>query len=150
DTVVVGVDLTTSSKVESEFKDSLDKVEGIIKSRKTPGTRVVVLGIRKESFGSAVIFDETVPLESGRFGQRLETWRLRAINKWRAQRESLDPVENGSDIFGFLMRAAVIFADDPDGKKQLIVFSDMRHVGQKYNFEIAKGLAKVRIDELDA
>src|SRR5262249_4399758 len=30
DTVVVGIDLTTSFQVESEFKDSLDKVEGII------------------------------------------------------------------------------------------------------------------------
>src|SRR5262249_47137067 len=149
DTVVVGVDLTTSSQVESQFNDSLDKVEGIINGQKSPGTRVVVLGIRKESFGSPVIFDDTVPLESGRFGQRQEAWRLNAIKKWRIQKASLNPGENGSDIFGFLVRAAVIFADDPNGKKRLIVFSDMRHVGQGYNFELAKGLAKVRLDELD-
>jgi hypothetical protein len=150
DTVVVGVDLTTSSQVESEFKDSLDKVEEIIKSQKSPGTRVVVLAIRKDSFGSPIIFDDVVPLESGRFGQRLEAWRLIAIKKWRTRKASLNPGENGSDIFGFLMRAAVIFSDDPNGKKLLLVFSDMRHVGQGYNFEVAKGLAKVHIDELDA
>src|SRR5262249_48215639 len=150
DTVVVGVDLTTSSQVENEFKDSLDKVEGIINSQKSPGTRVVVLGIRKDSFGAPIIFDETVPLESGRFNQRIQAWRLGAIKKWRVQKASLNPGENRSDIFGFLVRAAVIFNDDPNGKKQLIVFSDMRHVGQGYNFEIARGLAKVRIEELDA
>jgi hypothetical protein len=150
DTVVVGIDLTTSSQVESEFKDSLDKVEAIINTQKSPGTRVVVLGITKDSFGSPIIFDDTVPLTSGRFGQRLEAWRLNAIKKWRARKEPLNPSENGSDIFGFLVRAAVVFADDPDGNKQLLVFSDMRHVGQGYNFEIAKGLAKARMDELDS
>jgi hypothetical protein len=110
----------------------------------------VVLGITKDSFGAPIIFDDTVPLESGRFGQRLEAWHMRAIKKWRAQKELLNPSENGSDIFGFLVRSAVIFADDPNGKKRLLVFSDMRHVGQGYNFESAKGLAKVRLDELDA
>jgi hypothetical protein len=150
DTVVVGIDLTTSSQVESEFKDSLDKVGEIIRDQKDPGTRIVVLGIREDSFGSPIIFDEAVPLVFGRFGQRLEEWRLRAIKKWRARKESLNPGENGSDIFGFLARAAVIFSDDPNGKSRLLVFSDMRHVGQGYNFEMARGLAKARIDELDA
>jgi len=150
DTVVVGVDLTTSSEVESEFKGSLERVEEIIRNQKSPGTRVVVLGITKDSFGSPIIFDDAVPLESGRFGQRLDAWRLRAIKKWRVRKESLNPSEDGSDIFGFLSRAALLFADDPNGKKRLLVFSDMRHVGQGYNFEIAKGLAKARINELDA
>jgi hypothetical protein len=150
DTVIVGIDLTTSSQVESEFNDSLDKVEMIINGQNSPRTRVVILGIRKDSFGSPVIFDETTPLESGRFGQRIEAWRVRAIKKWRAQKELLNPSENGSDIFGFFARAAVIFADELNANKRLLVFSDMRHVGQGYNFEIAKGLAKARLDELDA
>jgi len=66
------------------------------------------------------------------------------------RKESLKPSENGSDIFGFLSRAALIFADDPTGKKQLLLFSDMRHVGRGYNFEIAEGLARARLNELDA
>src|SRR5262249_53655793 len=36
DTVVVGVDLTTSFQVENEFKDSLNKVEAVINSQKSP------------------------------------------------------------------------------------------------------------------
>jgi hypothetical protein len=150
DTVVVGVDRSTSSDVNTESNDNLAKVEEIIRTENTPGTRIAVLGIVKDSFGSPIIFDDTVPLESGRFGQRLEEWRLRAIKKWRARKQSLSPSENGSDIFGFLSRASLIFADDPNGKKRLLVFSDMRHVGRGYNFEIAGGLAKARLKELDA
>jgi hypothetical protein len=150
DTVVVGVDRSTSSDVNTESNDNLAKVEEIIRTENTPGTRIVILGIIKDSFGSPTIFDDAVPLESGRFGQRLEEWRLHAIKKWRVRKESLTPSENGSDIFGFLSRAALVFADDPNGKKRLIVLSDMRHFGQGYNFENMNGLAKARIDELDA
>lgn len=148
DTVVIGIDLTTSA--DSEFGENLSKVEEIIKNQKTPGTRIVVLGIRADSFGAQLIFDDSMPREPGRFGQQMDAWRLRAINRWRAQKPSLKPTEKGSDIFGFLMRAAVIFADDPDGEKRLLVLSDMRHVGLGYNFELINGLAKIRLDELDS
>jgi len=47
----------------------------------------------------------------------------------RRERKSQNPSDNGSDIFGFLLRSAVIFADDPRWQEAGSLSSPiMRHV----------------------
>jgi hypothetical protein len=135
ETHIIGIDLTTSTGVHEEFKENLKKAGKIIVNTSAAGTRTVVIGISEQSFGAPVILDRTAPVDVGRFSERLNSWRLQTLKDWEAKKKTLKPTEEGSDIFGFFARASLIFADDPNGTKRLVVLSDMRQVGRGYNFE---------------
>lgn len=149
DTIVVGVDLTTSNQTHHEFPENLRTVEDIIQKLNV-GDHLMILGIESASFGSEALLDEVMPDKPGRFGERLEGWRARILRNWRTRSRTLKPRETGSDLFGFFNRAAVIFSDNPNTAKKLVVLSDMRHVGQGINFEKAEGLARIQIIDIKA
>jgi len=101
DTVAVGIDLTTSSKVESEFKNSLDKVEQIITSQKAPGTRIVVLGITKDSFGAPIILTMPCLLSPDDLASGWKSGGCALLRSGGRGRNPSIPVTTGATSSGF-------------------------------------------------
>jgi hypothetical protein len=137
ETHVLGIDRSTSAGVheEFEFRENLKTAGEVLRNISGAGSRAVVIGIHEQSFGAPVILDRTAPTDVGRFGERLSSWRLQTFKEWEIKKKTLKPIEKGTDIFGFFARVSVIFANDPNETKRLVVLSDMRQVGRGYNFE---------------
>lgn len=134
DITVVVLDLSTSA-AEEEFAANVRAVEGVIRRTSAGGARVVVIGIGARSFAGPLLFDETSPRTSGRFGEYQTAWHERVLAKWRKTAATLKPDAKESDVFGALARAAVELGAERVEKRSLVILSDMRHVGRGVNLE---------------
>lgn len=132
--MVIILDLS-SSAANAEFARNVQAVESLIRQAPAGGTRLVILGVTEVSFGTASLLTLTSPSAPGRLGEYQASWQANAVKQWRKVAGTLAPHAKGSDLFGALARAALEFAEAPQGPKHLIILSDMRQVGRGFNFE---------------
>lgn len=148
ETTVVVLDLSRSTE-PAEFARNIRAVEGLI-ARTGAGGSLTVLGIGEASFAAAPLLRESAPLNPGRFAEHLDAWHRSRVAKWRRIASELGPVASGSDLFGALARAAEEFGGDANGRRRLVVLSDMRHVGRGINLERPFGPPKPLVDRVEA
>ncbi|MBO3804352.1 MAG: hypothetical protein JTT11_10900, partial [Candidatus Brockarchaeota archaeon] len=143
--VVVGVDLTKSS--DEELAKNLQAVDSIILSLKS-GSRFIVLPITDRSFSQPAILDARLSADPGLFGERLRAEKQQVMRKWRERSKVLKADAKGSDLFGALAKASILFDESPGPKPVLILLSDMRHVGRGYNFEALTKIERALLEQV--
>jgi hypothetical protein len=114
-------------------------VEEEVLSRVPAGARVVVLGISDRNFSAPLLLDARLAGDGGLFGERLRAGQARLRDVWRERTRAL-PIPAANDVLGAFLRAAVIQEAVPGVPTDLIAVSNMRHVGNRYDFEKSGGL----------
>jgi hypothetical protein len=130
--LVVAIDLTQSVAAtgpdgKSDFQKNVEGV-GKVLAQVPAGTQLTVIGITDQSFSEPyILIRARVPDDPGYFGERLTAARSQIIRAWALKSAHLKPDFKQTDIFGALELAGQILAQQPDvGRKELVVFSDMR------------------------
>jgi hypothetical protein len=142
--LVIAIDLTRSVAAtgpdgRSDFQKNVEGVTRLL-TQVPAGSRLAIIGITDHSFAEPyILMSARVPDEPGYFGERLNAAH-RQIVRVRSERAArLTPNFKQTDIFGALELASQLFAQQPDlGRKELIVFSDMRESTPCLDFERAK------------
>lgn len=148
--LVIAIDLTKSVDVvgpdgSTEFQKNIDGVAGIL-GMVPAGAHVTVIGITGHSFAQPyILLSASVSPDAGYFGERLGGARKELVAHWRAHSATMKPEFRETDIFGVLLLASQIFAQDPGaGHKTLVLFSDMRNSTSDLNLENSRVLARSR------
>lgn len=129
DQVYVLKDLSKSGLAEdyagmSDFQKNYDAVGKVIKKLK-PGTEFNVIGITENSFGKPYfIMNGCLPSDKGAFGEKLAKAKIAMIENWKKM--EIMPVANETDLISCFSLVSCLF-DGKQGKKTLIIFSDMRN-----------------------
>jgi hypothetical protein len=145
---VIVVILDCSQSIGSdEFIRNTRAVEGVI-LRVKAGEQLGVLRLTSGSFAEPVLLRESAPEDTGRFGEYLDAWRARVIAKWRKTAAGLTPTAPGSDVFGAIARSREELGDS-QGRRRLILLSDLRHVGRGFNFEHEPGPNAAAVDRAE-
>ena len=118
---------------ESEFKKNIMAIERFIRNNISPGDGVTVIGITERSFSSPYfLLDTRVSTKKGAFGEILSREKLRILKQWKNL--DLKPNASATDILGAVNLTAILFSQRT-GKKNLIIFSDMRQCTKELNLE---------------
>jgi hypothetical protein len=139
--LVIAIDLTKSVDVvgpdgKTEFQKNIDGVTGIIE--KIPaGAHVAIIGITDHSFAQPyILLSASVSADAGYFGERLGAARNQLVGRWKARSRTLQPDSRSTDVFGALLLASQIFAENPPAnRRMLVLFSDMRNSTSVLNLE---------------
>jgi hypothetical protein len=132
-TVIAALDLTQSVALAGpdEQTDFQKNVQGITRLlAQTPvSARIIVLGITDKSFAQPyILLSARVPDDPGYFGERLQAARQQLMSMWKRRAAALQPQFRHTDIIGALLVASQVFDQAPkQSRKELVIFSDMRH-----------------------
>jgi hypothetical protein len=142
--LVIAIDLTRSVAASgpdgrSDFQKNVEGATRLL-AQIPAGSRLTVIGITDHSFAEPyILMSATVPDAPGYFGERLNAARAQLVRVWMERTAHLTPSFEQTDIFGALELASQLFAQHPDrGRKELVVFSDMRESTPCLNLERAK------------
>jgi len=142
--LVIAIDLTrsvaaTGPDCRSDFEKNVEGVTRLL-GQIPAGSRLTVIGITDHSFAEPyILMSATVPDEPGYFGERLNAARGKIVRVWTERTAHLTPSFQQTDIFGALELASQLFAQQPDvGRKELVVFSDMRESAPCLDLERVK------------
>lgn len=142
--LVIAIDLTRSVAATgpdgmSDFQKNIEGVTRLL-AQVPPGSRLTIIGITNRSFAEPyILMSAQVSVEPGYFGERLNAARGQVVHVWTKRSAHLTPSFQQTDIFGVLELASQIFAQSPDlGRKELVVFSDMRESSPCLDLERAK------------
>jgi hypothetical protein len=117
---------------ESEFQKNVRGVESYL-TNISSGEDLKVIAVTERTFSSQyVLLEGKITNKKDAFGQGAARDRLNLLNKWRGLK--LEPKASGTDLFGAMQLAEIIFGKN-SGKKKLLFFSDMAQYGQGFNFE---------------
>jgi len=117
---------------ESEFQKNVKGVEVYI-ANINPGEDLKVIGVTERTFSTQyVLLEGKITNKKDAFGQGVARDRLNLLSKWKILK--LEPNAPGTDLFGAMQLAEIMFAKN-SGNKKLIFFSDMRQYGQGFNLE---------------
>src|SRR5262249_2021988 len=117
-----------------QLKESCAATEKIIASLE-PGSRFVVIPITEKSFSERILLDAQLTKDPGLFGERVKNGKRDLMGAGGEKRKSLTASAAGTEIFGAVAKAAIIFKETPKLRPVLIFLSDMRHVARGYDFE---------------
>jgi len=121
---------------QTEFQKNIKGVEDFIRNHISPGDSVKVMAITESTFSRPyVLIDTRISDQKGQFGERLAQEKLRLLKSWNEL--NLKPSAEATDVLGALSLAAILFPQTAD-KKNLIIFSDMRHCAVDINLEKQK------------
>lgn len=144
--LVIAVDLTRSVAVvgpdgESDFQKNIDGVTRIF-AEIPAGAHVTVIGITNRSFAQPyILMSASVSHDPGYFGERLTSARNTLVSHWEASSGILSPYFRSTDIFGVLLLASQILAqDNAASRKVLVLFSDMRNSSPRSDLENPQAL----------
>lgn len=142
--LVVAIDLTRSVAAtgpdgRSDFEKNVEGVSRLL-AHIPAGSRLTVIGITDHSFAEPyILMSARVPDEPGYFGERLNAARSQVVRVWMERAARLTPNFQQTDIFGALELASQLIAQQPGaGRKELVVFSDMRESTPCLDLERAK------------
>jgi hypothetical protein len=142
--LVIAIDLTRSVAAtgpdgQSDFQKNIEGVTRLL-AQIPAGSRLTVIGITDHSFAEPyILMSARIPDEPGYFGERLNGARGQIVRVWTERSAHLTPSFHETDIFGALELASQLFAQQPDlGRKELVVFSDMRESAPCLDFERVK------------
>ena len=142
--LVIAIDLTRSVAAtgpdgQSDFQKNVEGVTRLL-AQIPPGTRLTVIGITDHSFAEPyILMSARVPDNPGYFGERLNSAHGQIVRVWTERATHLTPSFEQTDIFGALELASQLLAHQPDpGRKELLVFSDMRESARCLDLERAK------------
>lgn len=120
----------------TEFQKNLKGVEDFFRDHISPGDSIKVMAITESTFSRPyVLIDTRISDQKGQFGERLAQEKLRLLKSWNAL--NLKPSAEATDVLGALSLAAILFTQNAE-KKNLVLFSDMRHCGADINLEKPK------------
>lgn len=132
--VIVAIDLSTSS-AGSELRDNTAAIERVI-AQVRPGARIVIIPIAEHSFSSRIILDARLSTNTGLFDERLKAGRRTLARAWGERSKPLQGNAKATDIFGALLKAAVLREEHPSWPVALVLLSDMRQYDHRgYDFE---------------
>lgn len=129
--LIVAVDLSRTEAVVgqdngTELAKNLAAVNRLL-SAVPAGSHVTALGITADSFARPfVLMSARLSRDEGYFGDRLTAARRQVLAEWKKRSEGLQPRFSGTDICGALFVASQLFAQSPDARKVLVIYSDMR------------------------
>ena len=142
--LVITIDLTRSVAAtgpdgQSDFQRNVAGVTRLL-AQIPAGTRLTIIGITDQSFAEPyILMSARIPDEPGYFGERLNAARSLIVRAWTERAARLTPTFQQTDIFGALDLASQLFAQQPDpGRKELVIFSDMRESMPCLDLERAK------------
>lgn len=126
-------DVNGYTGIQTEFTKNVSAIEYFIRNHVSPGDELKVIAITESSFSRPyTLLDARVSPQKGAFGEVLSRERLRLLNQWKTQ--DLKPTAKATDILGAVNLAAILFPQKA-GKKDLIIFSDMRQCSEELNLE---------------
>ena len=144
--LVVLVDLTGSVAAKgpdgnTEFEKNVAAVGGLL-AGVPPGSKVTVLGITGNSFAQPyLLLSAEVAEDPGYFGERLAAARRGLILLWRTRAARVQPRARRTDILGALLTASQLFAQTPERKRVLVIYSDMRQDTAELDLESPAAIA---------
>ena len=122
---------------EAEFDKNLKGMEDFIRGHIFAGDAVKALAITEASYSRPyVLLNNQITEDKGQFGEKLAKERMALLESLK--KLNLKPVANATDIFGALNLAAAMYTSLGADKRNLIVFSDMRHNTAEINLENQK------------
>ena len=117
---------------ETEFQKNVRGVEAYL-TNISSGEDLKVIGVTERTFSSQyILLEGKITNKKDAFGQGAARDRLNLLKKWKGLK--LEPKAPGTELFGAMQLAEIIFAKNY-GNKKLIFFSDMRQYGQGFDFE---------------
>ena len=131
--VIAAIDLSTSSAGD-ELQSNVRGIEQLI-AQLRPGSRLLVIPISEQSFAAPLILDARLSADTGLFDERLKAGRHQLATAWRERAKALHANGTATDIFGMLMRVAVVREEQASSRICLVVFSDARQHSRGYRFE---------------
>jgi hypothetical protein len=141
------LDLSRSETVrghegKEEFAKNVQSITKIM-SALPPGSKVSVVGITDDSFGTPlVILSGELGDDEGYFHERLAQGRTSLVHAWRKKSEPLTPSYKTTDILGSLLVASETLHQDPDNdQKMLVILSDMKQATTALNLENRRALS---------
>ena len=130
--LVVAVDLTESvahagPDGRTEFAKNIAAVTRLLASVPA-GARVTIIAITGNSFGEPyILLRAQIAADPGYFGEKLASGKREILRAWKKRSVKLEPRFKQTDILGALMLASVLFAEQPDAsRKVLVIYSDMQ------------------------
>jgi len=142
--MVIAIDLTRSvagagPDGKTDFQKNIEGVSRLL-VQVPAGSRVTVIGITDHSFAQPyILLSAHVPDDAGYFGERLAAAHSQLVRTWKVRSSQLDPHFRQTDILGALQLAGEVFAQEPDaGRRNLVIFSDMRQSAPELNLESPK------------
>jgi hypothetical protein len=138
--LVVAVDLSASVAAKgpdgrTDFEKDAAAV-GELLAHVPAGSRIAILGITGNSFGEPdILLQANVPQDSGYFGEKLGAAHKELVKAWWAKASHLAPSAKQTDILGALSLAEQFFHEVPNGRKVLVIYSDMRQATPELNLE---------------
>jgi hypothetical protein len=139
--LVIAIDLSRSVAAtgpdgETDFQKDVEGVSNVLAEVPT-GTRLTVIGITGRSFTEPyILMRAQVSNDPGYFGEKLAAARGQILRAWNQKAIHLSPDFKQTDIFGALELASQLFAEEPGGgRKELVIFSDMRESVSGLDFE---------------
>jgi len=129
--MVILVDLSKSVAVKDPPGETLCrknfKAIGRVLETVPAGSRITILGITADSFGSPdILLSAQIGSEPGYFREKLLSAHQTLRATWQTRSERLECNARGTDILGALMVASQIFKRSPANQSELYIFSDMR------------------------
>jgi hypothetical protein len=130
---------TSDSIPHRQFERYIAGIEAEIGAL-TERARLIVFQIADRSFGLDPLFEATVPVFDpywNRTGAQARAWRRETLDRWKAISSTLASRAGCSDVLGAIKRAQLELAESRAAEKQLVIFSDLRHVAcdGSINFE---------------
>ena len=139
DETIVFLDMSRSmesndyTNQQTEFQKNVNGIESFIRNDLMPGEKLRVLGIIENSFSNPYLLMEgQVSTNKGAFGEVVARDKLNLVQAWK--KLHLKPMAKMTDIFGALSLGSNLF-NHRERKKQLILFSDMRHYTREMDLE---------------
>ena len=127
------VNVNDYTATETEFKKNVIAIEGFIRNHISPGDELKVIAITECSFSRPyILLDTRISPKKGAFGEILSREKLRLLKMWK--KLDLKPTAKATDILGAVNLTAILFSQKT-GKKNLIIFSDMRQCTKELNLE---------------
>ena len=155
--LVMALDLTQSVAGRG-YDQETDYTKNVAAARQLllllpPGTKITVLAITDQSFSRPyILLSARIPRDKGPllFEDRVAIARNRLGNELAGKLRSVKPGFRETDVFGALVLAGDIFKDSGDGRRVLVLFSDMRQATRDLNLEsprevgVAEALRRAR------
>ena len=139
DETIVFLDMSRSmesndyTNKQTEFQKNVNGIESFIGNYLMPGGKLRVLGITENSFSNPyLLLEGQVSTNKGAFGEVVARDKLNLVQAWK--KLNLKPIAKMTDIFGALNLGSNLF-NHRERKKQLILFSDMRHYTREIDLE---------------
>lgn len=133
-------DLSISSEAkgysgpDTEFTKNVKGMEDLVQNNLKEGENIKAYGVTERSFSSPFhLLEGRISPNKGAFGEIAARDKLNLLNQWK--KLSLKPVAGGTDLFGAMQLAEVLFSNSAGKERRLIVFSDMRQYGGGFDFE---------------